>query len=311
MLIEESFKDVPTKAAGEGTMRIATITACPIQSMRLTNISQASSYSTQAYLNTHTPVFPPSLFSVRFTKVMIHVGLLPVPRTAQLTSTTLTGPVQRFARQIAGHGYIVAAPSSYHEFTGPQPLAYDGPGTDEGNRYKVQKKVSAYDEDAELAVSTLLSLATCNGRVGATGMCLGGHLAYRCALDKRVSAAVCYFATDLHGHSLGEGMKDNSLERAADIKGELVMIFGKKDNHVPPEGRDLIRKTLHDKGVTFSFYEVAWAQHAFIRDELSKGRYDPFVAKICFEMLLELFERTLKVDLGHNAGGEQEVEDIC
>lgn len=47
-------------------------------------------------------------------------------------------------------------------------------------------------------------------------------------------------------------------------------IFGKKDTHVPPEGRDLIRKTLHDAGVTFSFYEPAWAQHAFIRDELSK-----------------------------------------
>jgi hypothetical protein len=37
-------------------------------------------------------------------------------------------------------------------------------------------------------------------------------------------------------------------------------IFGKNDNHVPPEGRDLIRKTLHEKGVLFGFYEVAWAQ---------------------------------------------------
>jgi dienelactone hydrolase len=51
----------------------------------------------------------------------------------------VTGPVQRFARSIAGHGYIVAAPSSYHEFMGPEPLAYDGPGTDVGNAYKVQK----------------------------------------------------------------------------------------------------------------------------------------------------------------------------
>ena len=91
-------------------------------------------------------------------------------------------------------------------------------------------------------------------------MCLGGHLAYRCALDKRVSAAVCYFATDIHSHSLGEGKKDDSLERAGDIKGELVMIFGKQDNHVPPKGRDLIRKTLHDKEVCFSFYEVSHAQ---------------------------------------------------
>ena len=29
---------------------------------------------------------------------------------------------------------------------------------------------------------------------------------------------------------------------------------------------------------------------AFIRDELSKGRYDPAISKICFEMLLELLE---------------------
>ena len=51
----------------------------------------------------------------------------------------MTGPVARFARQIAGQGYIVAAPSSYHEFTGPEALAYDGPGTDIGNEYKIKK----------------------------------------------------------------------------------------------------------------------------------------------------------------------------
>lgn len=91
-------------------------------------------------------------------------------------------------------------------------------------------------------------------------MCLGGHLAYRCALDPRVSAAICYFATDMHSRSLGAGKADDSLARARDIRGELVMIFGKLDNHVPPEGRDLIRKMLHEAGVTFSFFEPAWAQ---------------------------------------------------
>ncbi|KAF2090112.1 alpha/beta-hydrolase [Saccharata proteae CBS 121410] len=223
----------------------------------------------------------------------------------------VTGPVARFCRQICSQGYIVAAPSSYHEFTGPAPLAYDGPGTDAGNDWKVAKKLSAYDEDASLSVDTLLGLPTCNGRVGATGMCLGGHLAFRCALDARVKAAVCYFATDIHSHSLGEGKNDDSLKRVGDIKGELVMIFGKKDNHVPPEGRDLIRKTLHDAGVKFSFYEPEWAQHAFIRDELSKGRYDPAISGICFQMLLELFNRTLRSDLGPADGADLVVEDIC
>lgn len=55
-------------------------------------------------------------------------------------------------------------------------------------------------------------------------MCLGGHLAYRCALDQRVKAAACFFATDIHSKTLGEGKNDDSLERAGDIKGELVMV---------------------------------------------------------------------------------------
>ena len=30
-----------------------------------------------------------------------------------------------------------------------------------------------------------------------------------------------------------------------------MQIFGKKDNHVPPAGRDLIRRTMHEKGICF------------------------------------------------------------
>ena len=59
-----------------------------------------------------------------------------------------------------------------------------------------------------------------------------------------------------------------------------------------------------------ALHETDGGADAFIRDELSKGRYDPAISKICFEMLLELFGRTLKSDLGPRAGGE-EVEDVC
>lgn len=188
--------------------------------------------------------------------------------------------------------------------------------------------LAGYDEDSTLSIDALLALKTCNGRIGATGMCLGGHLAFRCALDPRVSAAVTYFATDLHSATLGLGKEDDSLARCGEIKAELAMIHGTLDNHVPPEGRDLIRKTLRDTGLVFSWYEPAGAQRkiiildnetvwwltdidAFIRDELSKGRYDPAISKICFEILLELFGRTLKLDLGSHDGVQQEIEDIC
>lgn len=54
-------------------------------------------------------------------------------------TSPVTGPVARFARQIAGHGYIVAAPSSYHDFVGPEPLSYDVADTDRGNKFKIEK----------------------------------------------------------------------------------------------------------------------------------------------------------------------------
>jgi len=135
--------------------------------------------------------------------------------------------------------------------------------------------VKSYDEDATLSIDLLLALRTCNGLIGATGMCLGGHLAFRCAMDARVSSAVCYFATDIHSHSLGAGKSDNSLQRVAggDLgHAEVAMIFGKMDNHVPADGRDLIRKSLHEAGAVFSFYELAWSQHAYMAISLYSFR---------------------------------------
>jgi carboxymethylenebutenolidase len=49
---------------------------------------------------------------------------------------------------------------------------------------------------------------------------------------------------------------------------------------------------------------------AFIRDELSKGRYDPVIAGICFQMLLEVFGRVLRADLGPPEGAAP-VEHVC
>jgi carboxymethylenebutenolidase len=40
----------------------------------------------------------------------------------------VTAPITRFCRQLAGRGFIVASCSSYHEFMGPEALAYDDQG---------------------------------------------------------------------------------------------------------------------------------------------------------------------------------------
>ncbi|KAG1825980.1 dienelactone hydrolase [Suillus subaureus] len=218
----------------------------------------------------------------------------------------VTGPVERFAGQIASQGYVVACPSSYHEFEGPEAIPYDTEGE------QIEKDIAAYDEDATLSVDLLVSLPNCNGHIA--GMCLGGHLAFRAAFDHRVLSSVCFFATDVHSATLGKGKSDDSLARVhkGDMtgKGELVMIFGKQDTHVPREGRDLIRKTLEDAEVPCSFLEVQ-AQHAFIRDESSKGRWDAALTRSLFTFMMEVFDRTIGRDLGPKIVKGEKVEHVC
>ncbi|KAF5356228.1 hypothetical protein D9756_003803 [Leucocoprinus leucothites] len=227
----------------------------------------------------------------------------------------VTSPVERFAGQIASQGFVVACPSVYHEFEGPEAIPYDTEGTDRGNNYKIEKLVAAYDEDATLSVDLLSGLENCNGRIAATGMCLGGHLAFRAAFDSRVLASVCFFATDIHSATLGKDKNDDTLikVRNGDLsgKGEIVMIFGKQvDTHVPRQGRDLIRKTLEDANVTCSFLEVQ-AQHAFIRDEHSKGRWDAALTRSLFSFMMEVFERTIGRDLGPRQAGDTTPAHVC
>lgn len=38
------------------------------------------------------------------------------------------------------------------------------------------KSLESYDTDAAVAIDHLISMPTCTGRIGTTGMCLGGHV---------------------------------------------------------------------------------------------------------------------------------------
>lgn len=207
-----------------------------------------------------------------------------------------TGPIQRAAMFLAGHGYVVAVPEIFHELNPiGTVLPYDKAGTDKGNADKINKTIASYDEDARVTLSYLSQHAACNGRLGSLGICIGGHLSFRAAMNPQVQAAVCFYATDIHKRSLGKGMNDNSLDRIPEIKGELLMIWGKQDPHIPPEGRAKIYQTLSEANVLFTWHEFN-AQHAFIRDE--GHRYDPEAASICWNLVLHLFNRTLALGAG-------------
>ena len=213
-------------------------------------------------------------------------GLLLYPEIYQQT-----GPIVRLSQQLAGHGYVVMAPEIYHEHEPPGTvLAYDKAGTDKGNAYKAATTLASFDHDAAVVIRALGAHPACNGRIGAVGVCLGGHLAFRAALQSQVLAAACFYATDLQGGILAGGTCVDTLARARDIHGELLLVWGRQDPHVPDGARAGIYQALVAAGTTFTWHEFN-AQHAFMRDE--GPRYDAEAARIALGLALSLFQRTL------------------
>lgn len=213
-------------------------------------------------------------------------GLLLYPEIFQQTA-----PIVRLATIFASHGYVVMAPEIYHQHEPPGTvLGYDDVGKNKGNAYKEKTRLTDFDQDARVVLAALEQDPRCNGHLGTVGFCIGGHLAFRAALDPRILGAVCFYPTDLHSGTLGEGRNADTLRRAAEMKAELVMIFGRQDPHVPAVGRVTIYDALTRAETRFSWHEVN-AEHAFMRDEGS--RYDAEAARLCIGIALSLFQRTL------------------
>jgi carboxymethylenebutenolidase len=234
----------------------------------------------------HTPMGPMRTYLFRPAAEGRDPGLVLFSEIFQVT-----GPIRRAAAMLASHGFVVVVPEIYHELEpAGTVLAYDEAGAARGNGHKITKELSSYDGDARAVLDALKSSPHCMGKLGVMGICIGGHLAFRAAMQPDVLAATCFYATDIHKRGLGKGTHDNSLDRIGEIRGELLMIWGRQDPHVPREGRALIYNALSDAGVHFQWHEFN-AAHAFLRDE--GPRYDPAAARICYDMALELFKRRL------------------
>ena len=203
----------------------------------------------------------------------------------------ITAPIRRMAALLAGNGYLVAVPEVYHELEpAGTVLAYDIERADRGNAHKTAKDVAAYDADARAALDYLKAHPHCTKKLGVMGVCLGGHLAFRAAMNPDVQAGVCFYATDIHTRTLGKGKHDNTLDRIGEITGEMLMAWGRQDPHVPREGRQRIYNAMNDADVTLHWHEFNGA-HAFLRDE--GPRYDPALARLAFALVLELLSRNL------------------
>jgi carboxymethylenebutenolidase len=202
----------------------------------------------------------------------------------------LTGPMLRSCARLAGYGFVVAAPEIYHRLEPPGlVIPFDDEGRTRGLHCAANTPVSDFDADCRAALNYLSQhAAVASDQIGSAGFCIGGHLSFRAALQPDVKATVCFYGTGIHNGKLGKDADAGSLQKANEIRGELLLVWGASDPHIPEDGRRKIADHLRETGVRFS-ERVYEAEHAFMRDE--GPRYDPEATDQAFSDMVNLFKR--------------------
>ncbi|SDU98063.1 carboxymethylenebutenolidase [Microlunatus sagamiharensis] len=194
-------------------------------------------------------------------------GVLYFTDIFQLTESTL-----RTARRLAAEGFLVCLPEIYpRDFPGAA-LAFDDAGKADGLAGAAATTTAQFDADRAVVLDHLAARDDLD-EVVAVGFCLGGHLAFRAAFDPRVAATVCFYPTGLHDGKLGADVAD-SLARAGEVQGRLMVIFGSADPHVPAPARLQTITALYEAGHTeLELHVFSGGEHAFMRDV--GPRHDP------------------------------------
>ncbi len=205
----------------------------------------------------------------------------------------LTPPLLRFCVRLAGYGFVAAAPEIYRRIEPPGTvILFDDAGRTRGQEDAAKTPVADFDADCRAGLDWLSRLPmVARGKLGVVGFCIGGHLAFRAAFQPDVCATVCYYGTGIHDGKLGKDEDARSLARAKEIGGQLLMIFGTKDPHVPDEGREAIDRALQNSGVRYNTLLYS-TEHAFTRDE--GPRFDPEATDLAFAEMIGLFRKVFR-----------------
>jgi len=200
----------------------------------------------------------------------------------------LTDPMRRACVRLAGHGFVVAAPEIYHRTEAPgSVIPFDDAGRTRGLENAAKTMAADFDADCRATLDYLAAHPkVAHAKLGAAGFCIGGHLAFRAALQPDVKATVCFYGTGIHNGKLGRDADAGSLQRSGEIQGSMLLVWGSQDPHIPAEGRARVEEALRSNGRTFSVRHYP-AEHAFMRDE--GPRHDPEATDQAFAVAVQFF----------------------
>lgn len=204
----------------------------------------------------------------------------------------LTTAAREQARWLAGQGYAVAAPDTFHRAGRLLTTAALGGGPEATLRIRAGMTNDGHQSDiARLAA--FLRDRYGGGRVGLTGFCLGGRIAFLGAtLGETVDATVAFYPTRLLESDPAIPGSPWPVHRAGDVANPLLLFFPALDGFNPYANVEAIETAFGDTGGRVRAVWVEDADHGFAQPE--SAAHHPARAAAAWDEALAFFDCHLR-----------------
>jgi carboxymethylenebutenolidase len=192
----------------------------------------------------------------------------------------LTPHTRDVARRFAKEGYVALAPDYFSRHGGTKKV------NPKFGRIKGYRKLVPEDnvlEDTESGFTYLRSLSSVrDDRIGVTGFCWGGGMAFSSAARIRgLKAAVIFY-----------GRTPKPIDRVQKIEAPVMAHYGGEDKRIN-KGLDATVAAMKKYKKPFDYKIYPGAKHSFMSDN-RKSRYHPEAAKEAWSRTLVFFGKHLK-----------------
>lgn len=188
--------------------------------------------------------------------------------------------MEEMTEKVAAAGYFGITPDLYHR---------DAPDCrDDGPTRRSRLRDATVIRDVNATVDFLKDHRLVHGeRLGITGFCMGGRVAYlMAAANPGFSASVAYYGGNI-SKAWGEG--PSPFERTAEIHCPIMGHFGEEDQNPSPEDMRKLDAELAKHGKVHEFYSYPGAGHGFM--DRHGNKYNARADQASWPRTLDFFRR--------------------
>ena len=192
--------------------------------------------------------------------------------------------IRKLADRFADEGYFVIAPELFHR-SGKPGIEIDYTDFPSAMPHMKALTLEGLEADVRATWNWLENHGQVeNGKIVATGYCLGGRVSFLANTMFPFKAVASYY---------GAGIAPDLIKRAASINAPHLFFWGGKDQHIPKEQIATVKSELTKVGKQSINVEFSDADHGFFCDE--RASFNADAAELAWGLTLEFFIQKMKV----------------